>query len=201
MLVRNTHAGTGGPVSYDLSLSVILSYSSATRETDKTAWNIPKHLARFTFKELPGKAVSITVTPLDENTTTPFFAATFKPIPYVPSFPASTGIAKYIGLDLDLVQPPLPEGKGAEGELPGTDRWCKITPYQSSRKVSLGWWDMKQGASEEDALLNSEGNSSGTKPVENENWWPGSGRWKIGMIMEDAEVRFPEGKYWKGPNL
>ena len=169
-------------------------------EADKADWNIPKHLARFTFTGLPDKAVSITVTPLDENTTTPFFTATFKPIPYVPSFPASTSIAKYIGLDLDLVQPPLPEGKGTEEELPGTDRWCKITPYQSSRKVSLGWWDMKQEAMEEDSLLANEEISSGANSG-NKNWWPGSGRWRIGMIMEDADIGFPEGEYWKGPNL
>jgi len=50
-------------------------------------------------------------------------------------------------------------------------------------------------------LLASEGTSSGAQKVENENWWPGSGRWKIGMIMEDADIGFPEGEYWKGPNL
>ncbi|KAG9247995.1 hypothetical protein BJ878DRAFT_572725 [Calycina marina] len=167
----------------------------------RTHWNIPKHLACFTFTGHADKGMTISVTPLDENTTAPYFSATFKPIPYLPSFPVTTGIAKYIGIDLDLVQPPLPEGKGAKGELPGTDLWCKITPYQASSNTSLGWWDMKQGVTEEDALLNSQARGEASVEVEHENWWPGSRRWRIGMVMEAAVISFPEGQYWKGPNL
>ena len=166
--------------------------------TDYSDWNIPKHLAHFTFTTLPDKSITIIV--LDASTKTPFFKATFKPIPYIPSIPVSTDIAKYIGLDLVLVQPPLPKGEGTQGELPGTDRWCQITPYESTRKASIGWWDMRQTSSETDPLLSGE-NSDAVNGTENENWWPGSGRWRIGIVMEDANIDFPEGKYWKGPNL
>lgn len=34
-----------------------------------------------------------------------------------------------------------------------------------------------------------------------EHWWPGIGRWRIGMVMEDADLGFPEGEYWTIPNL
>ena len=155
---------------------------------------------------------SITVQPFDDvagtvtNDTSQFFSAIFKPIPYIPSISASTSIAKYVGLDLHLVQPPLPSGESANAELPGTDRWCKIMPFEYSPKTSLGWWDLKQGsATESDPLLeNSEAQSPAgaedTAP-KHQNWWPGIGRWRIGLIMENAEIEFPEGEYWAGPKL
>jgi hypothetical protein len=145
------------------------------------------------------------VHPLDDisgkisNEMIPYFSATFKPIPYIPSIPASTNIAKYVGLDLSLVQPPLPKGNSPNGELPGTSRWCKIMPFQYSSKTSVGWWDMTQnGSTEEDPLLSGGQERPENIPVKPkyENWWPGSGRWRIGMVMENAEIRFPEGEYW-----
>jgi len=132
--------------------------------------------------------------------TTPFFSAVYRPISYLPSFPMSTGAARYMGMDLSIVQPPLPSGNGAFGELPGTDRWCQVLPSVYSRKTSLGWWDLKQrGASEEDALLGRAvvGNRDNDTSKEGyENWWPGFGRWRIGIKMEDAIIDFPEGKHW-----
>jgi hypothetical protein len=169
-----------------------------------TDWNIPKHLANFSFKKLSNGAISIKVHPIEDGTTpskSPYFSATFKPIPYLPSMPMSTSIAKYIGLDLNLVQPPLPKAESALGELPGTDRWCSIMPGESSRKASVGWWDLKQGGcTENDSLLGSDGESTKVKEGY-ENWWPGSSRWKIGLVMEDSEIEFPQGKYWGSPNL
>lgn len=179
-----------------------------TCKNGRLHWSIPKHLARFTFTTLPDKCTSITVQPLDDvsgevlDKATPFFSAIFKPIPYLPSIPASTSIAKYVGVDIELAQPPLPEGKSASGELPGTDRWCKIMPFQSSRRTSIGWWDMKQGVPNEGGSLQaSELPEDGQASKKHENWWPGIGRWRIGMVMEDAEIGFPEGRYWKDPNL
>lgn len=94
-----------------------------------TDWNIPKHLATFTFTTLPNNTLSISVLP--HGSTKPFFTATFRPMSYTPSFPLSTSIAKYIGLDLELVQPPLPEGKGEHES--GTQRWCRIMPFESGK--------------------------------------------------------------------
>jgi len=51
----------------------------------------------------------------------------------------------------------------------------RIVPNQSSWKMSLGWWDLSQGEGEG-------------------NWWPGGGRWRLGAVMKDATVLFPEGE-------
>ena len=175
----------------------------------QTDWNIPKHLARFSFTTLHDNAIAIAVYPNVNNHSgveinskpTPVFSAVYKPISFLPRFPVSTGIAKYIGMDLSIVQPPLPEGNGANSELPGTDRWCQLLPLEYSEKTSLGWWDLNQGgATETDALLGGadadedQGNEGGKNHFD--NWWPGIGRWRIGLMMEDATIDFPEGKYW-----
>jgi hypothetical protein len=133
--------------------------------------------------------------------------ATYKPIPYLPYFPLTTSLSAYVGMDLHIVQPPLPSGKGAQGELAGTDKWCKVLPLEHTKKASLGWWDLKQDVAsnnggsvgdrvptEEDRLLNGtgKGETSGF-----ENWWPGFGRWRIGVKMDNATIKFPEGQSWK----
>lgn len=122
-------------------------------------------------------------------------------------------------MDLHLYQPPLPSGNtdenvaangdGKEGELPGTDSWCKIMPYEYSKKTSLGWWDMKRGdgKSEDSPLIGNEDTEAGDTDGDvmdaeeglyslEENWWPGSGRWKIGVKMEDATVIFDKAERW-----
>jgi hypothetical protein len=171
-------------------------------------WNIPKHIARFQFEELSNGAISISVYPLQADSSgiesspseTPFFRAKYKDIPHIPSFPASTGWGKYIGLDLSLVQPPLPEGKGAAGELPGTKQWCKVLPLERSSRTYLGWWDLKRQDSAEREPLLSGSSVDEVSSEGNENWWPGIGRWRIGMKMEDATIVFPEGEHWPVPN-
>lgn len=166
-------------------------------------WNIPKHLAHFEFNDLPNSGTSIAVYPLlpdgsgKENirSSSPFITTKFQPISHLPSFPASTNWSKYVGMDLGLVQPPLPKGDGPA--LAGTQRWCKVPAVESSKKTSLGWFDLRQslGVDERDALL-SGGNVPRGKKCE--NFWPGLGRWRIGMKMEDAVIEFPEGEYWHG---
>jgi hypothetical protein len=61
---------------------------------------------------------------------------------------------------------------------------------------------MKQSPRTEEHRLLSNG-SGNTDLVEGEfeNWWPGIGRWRLGMKMEDATIEFPEGKHWVGPRL
>lgn len=128
--------------------------------------------------------------------TTPFFAATYKNIPYLPSFPISTGIGKYLGLDLSIVQPSLPEGKGMCGELPGAKRWCKMLALEYSSGTSWGWWDLgRKEGDERVPLLGDEGENRGREGG-NENWWPGIGRWRVGMKMEDAMMEFEVGEHW-----
>ncbi|KAE8444574.1 hypothetical protein EG329_014498 [Mollisiaceae sp. DMI_Dod_QoI] len=174
-------------------------------------WNIPKHLAHFNFVDLPNGGTQISVHPLLPDasgknrieSSTPFFTTIFQPISYFPSFTCSTNWAKYVGLDLDLAQPPLPEGQGVE--LVGTQRWCKIVPVETSKTTSLGWYDLRQrseGAGERDPLLGADrGGTEGLGEEEWENFWPGLGRWRIGIKMEDTVIGFPEGKHWDGPNI
>lgn len=99
------------------------------------------------------------------------------------------------------MQPPLPEGKGSQGELPGTKQWCQCLPLEYSSKTSLGLWDLKQGGTDErDPLLGRDHRTEESKAMF-ENFFPGFGRWRVGFKMEDATVEFPEGKYWDGPKL
>ncbi|KAF8851780.1 hypothetical protein BDZ45DRAFT_133134 [Acephala macrosclerotiorum] len=172
-------------------------------------WNIPKHLANFEFVDLPNGSTQIAVHPLLPDATgqerikgtTPFFTTTFQPVSYFPSFACSTDWSKYLRWDLGLVQPPLPAGEGAE--LEGTDKWCKIAAVESSRKTSLGWFDLRQRrkADEREPLLG--GNGRGDQGSGSEgygNFWPGLGRWRMGIRMEDAVIDFPEGEHWDAPS-
>ncbi|KXH35604.1 hypothetical protein CSAL01_02827 [Colletotrichum salicis] len=158
-----------------------------------TCWNGRK--TTFAWETNSDGSTAVKVFPHDTSgdlmesaaSTTPFFQATFKSVPYVPSFPLSLDVLKYVGLDATLVQPPLPEGSGSQDELLGTDRWCSIAPGQSSKKTSLGWFDIRQ-ADEKGHIIG-----------EHENFWPGLGRWQIGLKMEDSIVSFPKPKHWDAP--
>lgn len=158
-------------------------------------WNVPKHLARFDFKDSSDGSTDIKVFPHDTadniseatSSATPFFQATVRPFRWAPWFPASANWLKYAGLDISLVQPPLPEGKGSENELPGTDQWCKVLPGQVSRRTCLAWVDMSQK------------DETGTLHAQYENFWPNLGRWQLGIKMENSEISFSEGTYWSAP--
>lgn len=139
------------------------------------------------------------VTGAISTSATPYFSATFAPIQYLPSFPFTSKIAPYVGLDITLVQPPLPEGMSSYGELPGTNKWCGISPYQYSNKTSIGWWDMRQNETLKSMAAGCKGKND--KEHTYENWWPGAGRWRIGMVMENEEIEFPEGRYWTRSSL
>ncbi|KAK2672313.1 hypothetical protein RAB80_012392 [Fusarium oxysporum f. sp. vasinfectum] len=124
-------------------------------------WNVPKHLAKFDWTDNSNGSITAKVYPHDTLPTdsassesaspdhTPFFQATFKPIRYAPSFPFRTSWINYLGFDTTLVFPPLPEGAGSQGELPGTDQWCSVVPQQSTSKCMLGWFDVEQHRDEE----------------------------------------------------
>lgn len=160
-------------------------------------WNIPKHLARFEWVEDP---TTTTTTRLKvflpqeggedasaaQQGTAPFFQASFRTVPYVPSFPFSTAWAKYFGMDFTLVQPPLPEAGGEEAACVGTDQWCAFETTQASRRTHLVWWDLSQ----------REGGEGSKFSGLFENFWPGLGRWRLGVRMDDATVEIPEGKHF-----
>ncbi|MCJ1251919.1 hypothetical protein MMC30_009157 [Trapelia coarctata] len=176
----------------------------------RKTWNIPKHLARFSFTSPTPDTTKVEVFPHDTTgdileataSAKPFFTALYKPISYMPSFPFSTRIGKYMGIDFNLVQPPLPEGKGKEGELPGTTKWCKLLPLEYTKKASLGWFDLRQmDPSGDSKASNTDDLDEDTLPEGAystfENWWPGLRRWNIGLKMEDATVDFGGEIYWE----
>lgn len=156
-----------------------------------TDWNIPKHLARFDWKCLADGTMQVHVFPHDtgldgteaEASSTPLFKAAFKTLPLVPAFPLSTSWAKYLGLDLNLVQPPVPQGTSRE--VVGTDRWCKVRIPQSSSSTHIGWFDISQ--------RDDNGRLDGLF----ENFMPGLGRWHLGVRMDDAILTVPEGLHWE----
>lgn len=85
-------------------------------------------------------------------------------------------------------------------ELAGTERegWSKVNALEWTKKCSLGWWDLKQGQGENSPLLGGEVQGSDEAGVSegHENWWPGLGRWQIGVVMEGATIEFPAGERW-----
>ncbi|KAF5562511.1 hypothetical protein FNAPI_3158 [Fusarium napiforme] len=163
-------------------------------------WNVPKHLAKFDWTDNSNGSTTVKIYPHDTLPTdsassesaspdpTPFFQATFKSIRYAPSFPFRTSWINYLGFDTTLVFPPLPEGSGSQGELPGTDQWCSVVPQQSTSKCMLGWFDVEQHRDEEGKLTG-----------EFENFWPGWSKWQIGIKMENSVIEFDHPETWEPP--
>lgn len=148
-------------------------------------WNIPKHLARFDWEAMPDKSLTVRVYPHDTSgdkteamaSSTPFFQATMKPVPLIPSFPFSSAWLSFLGIDLECVHPPLPKGRGSQGELPGTDSWCAFTPVFSGKASSLMTIDTSQ-CYEDDKMVARR----------NKSFWPGVGRWRVGLMAENATL-------------
>lgn len=115
-------------------------------------WNIPKHLARFDWFQEPNKSITVKVYPHDtgvdatesQPSPVPFFIASMKTIPYVPSFPFSTSWLRYTGMSLRTVQPPLPQGSGGQEEIAGTKTWRMLTPCVTGQKSDLITFDWSQ---------------------------------------------------------
>ncbi|PNY27315.1 Uncharacterized protein TCAP_02759 [Tolypocladium capitatum] len=159
-------------------------------------WNCPKHLAKFDWQFGPDSSVSVKVYPHDTTgdvaesapSPVPWFRASFAPMSYAPSFPFATRWVNYLGFDTTLVMPPLPQGEGSHGELPGTRDWCSVVPKQYSRTTRVGWFDMSQR------------DDAGELAGDHENFWPGLGRWQLGLKMEDADLSFDFPKeIWPAP--
>lgn len=161
-------------------------------------WNIPKHLARFDFQEHADGSADCKVYPLAEPSETPVFQARFQPMRYVPPMPMSTRAYGWLGIDLEIAQPPLPAGPSeateamleaarehgqdaARSELAGTDKWCSSTPYQYSSATKLGWMDLRQ--------------------ADGGNFLPGAGRWAMAIKMTDTDLRLGESTWWEPSKL
>lgn len=151
-------------------------------------WNIPKHLAKFSFTDIPADStkktpaqVKIEVFPEHYNkSTTPFFTTTVVRARGWPSLPMTTTLMPWLGFDLHLVQPPLPAGE--DPELVGSEKWIKCLPVAKTNQARVMWFDMKQ-ASKKDG----EGEGEGKEAKTAENFWPGIGRWRLGLWLEKTE--------------
>ena len=106
----------------------------------------------------------------------------------------SSSWLSYLGISTYILQPPLPEGDPADVVV-GTKDWKRLYPILTSRRAKMVWIDMKQpdektneaaiSHEQDDALLKMK--SKGY-----DNWWPGMKRWHLGMICEDATLKFGE---------
>ncbi|KAI0594088.1 hypothetical protein F4775DRAFT_460198 [Biscogniauxia sp. FL1348] len=161
-------------------------------------WNIPKHLARFEWEDLQDGSAAVKVFPNDTTgdaaesraSDKPLLEAKFQSIQFTPKFPLSLAWLKYVGIDATLVQPPLPEGHGSQNELPGTERWCKIVPVQSTKRAMLVWGDV---------TLWDEQAGTGCDAQES-HFLPGLGILQLCIKLEDADIEFGTGEYWDAPS-
>lgn len=188
-----------------------------TTHNGRINWNIPKHLARFSFSAPPTAAgspppetLTIEVFPpgsTDGDGVRPFFACTLKPFKWIPSIPVST---RWLPVSTAQAQPPIPAAAGfhqaaaAEKEgskidpydispshekalLAGTDRWCSFPIVANVPRARGCWVTLAKGTTEE----RSDGQQTG-------KFWPQELHpWSIGAWMEDAEMSIPQPLEWK----
>jgi hypothetical protein len=115
-----------------------------------------------------------------------------QPFRWLPAVPFSTKTAGYVGMDVFLVQPPLPAGDKPGEEECGTTEWMGSMPYLYSSKARGMWVDAKSAKDSE-----AQGESGEQQPLldtsELESWWPESSKlWKIGLWLEEATLIVPE---------
>lgn len=82
----------------------------------------------------------------------------------------------------------VPGGEGNEG------RWVMVDDfYQASDKTTLVWVDLRQYEQ-----IERQGTATDAEKVE-ENFWPGMGKWIIGVKLEDGVIELGVGKTWPAP--
>lgn len=100
-------------------------------------WNIPKHLARFSFVPLGANRTQIEVSDYyGDGDAAPFFAAIATPQRFVPALPFAT---RWLRVP-PTPHPPLPAGPADRPEEVGTEEWRAVA--QDTRgNVKLVWWE------------------------------------------------------------
>jgi hypothetical protein len=154
-------------------------------------WNIPKHLARFSFSEkttskYASPPTSLTAQVFPPNTSEgdnvpPFFTCTLKPWTWVPAVSVNT---RFLPKSMAFAQPPVPEASGHQAAVKkalmgpnadqydlnpqneavisvGTTRWCA---FDVAAKVSRA-----RGCWVEFPATKDESNSSSDKE---KTWFP-----------------------------
>ncbi|KAH9880721.1 hypothetical protein IAQ61_001015 [Plenodomus lingam] len=176
-------------------------------------WNIPKHLARFSFSAPPTLAgqpppASLRVqvfppTSKDGDGAAPFFECTLRPWRWIPALPVNT---KWVPMSLMQVQPPIPEparrmeavkeeldaemdaydvDKGEEALCVGTDRWAAYTIDAKVPRARGCWVSMGTAEGDEDESAR-------------QRYWPrGLQPWSFGAWCEEAVLDISESIEWK----
>ena len=155
--------------------------------------NEQRHIARFKFTPTSSAPLPLKVEVFDPSSDHPFFAATIHPTSYTPTFSFSSEWQGYLGLPTKVLQPPLPTGTPPNVEV-GTKPWMLLSPVLTSKKCKIIWLDMKQPSRKAAAGAGEQEGDSLLKGDKDDHWWPGIGRWRLGMSCEDAilEIGEPE---------
>ncbi|UPX13062.1 uncharacterized protein EKO05_0003590 [Ascochyta rabiei] len=180
-------------------------------------WNIPKHLARFSFSApatprgaAPPKDLTVSVFPPgteDGDAVQPFFACRLTPWKYVPAVPVNMG---WLPISTTHVQPPIPESAGHKravaAELQAQGRGAAVDPYDISSKnevaVAVGterWCAFGIGGRGRRARgCWVEVLHNGAEVGEEKSYWPqGLRPWRFGGWIEDAVFEIEEPVEWK----
>lgn len=183
-------------------------------------WNIPKHLARFTFSAPPtpqGTAppASLTVRVYPPHTTEndgtpPFFAAKLTPFTYLPALPVSTSYLPFI--PTTIVQPPVPAAPShaaaaaaaieAETAPHGPDTYDTRADETALLAGTSQWAAFSiaaQIARARGCWVEVEQRATELEVREAARWFPqGLGAWSVGAWCEGGELGIPVPEVWEG---
>ncbi|KAJ8112008.1 hypothetical protein OPT61_g5522 [Boeremia exigua] len=213
------HPSSGPPKIPRKALRIARIYVSqrTTTYNGRLNWNIPKHLARFSFSEPVTPAGATPPQDLvvkvyapgteDGDGVQPFFACKLTPWRWVPAVPFKMSWAP---ISMVQVQPPIPEPTGHKravvAELEDRKSGVKIDPYDISPRnevaVAVGtdrWCAFDIGGNVQRArgcwveVLNAAGGSD-----EEQRYWPkGVKPWAVGGWLEDAVLEIEKPLEWK----
>ncbi|KAH7394360.1 hypothetical protein BKA66DRAFT_567310 [Pyrenochaeta sp. MPI-SDFR-AT-0127] len=210
-----------------LRISRIYVSQRTTTYNGRLNWNIPKHLARFSFSapptlkgQAPPASLDVKVFPpgtKEGDGAPPFFACTLTPWRWVPSIPVNT---KWVPISMGHVQPPVPEPAGHKAAVQaaisappidtfdinpkreeelcvGTDRW---TAFDIDAKVprARGCWVEVLETGKKGADESGYGTMNGNEREGEGRWFPkGLKTWSFGGWMEDGVLDITDPLEWK----
>lgn len=213
------HPSSGPPEIPKKALRIARIYVSqrTTTYNGRLNWNIPKHLARFSFSApitpagaSPPQDLTVKVFPPgteDGDGVQPFFACKLTPWRWVPPVPVNMG---WVPISMKHVQPPTPEPKAHKRavavEFKDRKSGINIDPYDISAKnevaVAAGtdrWCAFDIGGK----VRRTRGCwleilKAGVQGGEEEKYWPkGVTPWSFGGWMEDAVLEIEKPLEWK----
>lgn len=179
-------------------------------------WNIPKHLARFTFSAPatpqgtpPPHNLTVRVFPpgtQDGDGVPPFFACRLTPWKWVPAVPVNM---RWAPISMMQVQPPIPEPAGHKravaAEIEDQESGVVVDPYDISPKNEVAvapgterWCAFDIGGKVRRARgCWVEMLEVGGKEGEQAYWPQGVRPWRFGGWMEDAVLEIEKPLEWK----